>query len=215
MKDQGQTPGTPSPQQGPPRLLARLRATVRVRHYSIRTPERRPGVGLAIPFPGRTAERRPAGRAGEAAPPGRVGHAAGREGSGEANRTDEAGDVPLVPARLRDPPAVRRLRHPDGAGTARPRGRGDDGLHARPEPRRQRGTKPGGRPAVSGGGSQPIPAGIGCEPCRPFRPAVRSRGTGTDGANKGSVEARPARSAVIGCEQCGGCRREVRSLIRS
>ena len=199
--------------EGFPEANGELRPGLPPERSGPQAPERQPGGGLAIPFPGRTAERRPAGRAGPAAPPGRVRHSAVRKGGGEAVRPHEAGDASFVPARLRDALAGRRLRHPDGAGVARARGRGDDeGFPARPEPRRQRDAEPGGRPAGSGGGAQPIPTGIGDEPCRPFRPAVRSRGTGRDGTIKGSIETWPGRSTARGCERCGGRRKEVRGL---
>ena len=49
----------------------------------------------------------------------------------------EAGDEPQFPAPLRDAPAGGGLRHPDGAGAARPRRcEYDDDLHARVEQRR-------------------------------------------------------------------------------
>ena len=55
----------------------------------------------------------------------------------------EAGELPHIPALVRDTPARGRIRHPDRAGAARPRRREhDDDLHARGESRRIRGAKP-------------------------------------------------------------------------
>jgi integrase len=60
------------------------------------------------------------------------------------------GHEPFIPAQLRDALAGGRLRHPHGAGVAGPCRRGDhDDLHARAEPRGQRGPQPA-RPSRRG-----------------------------------------------------------------
>ena len=70
---------------------------------------------------------------GQSPPPSRRGNpAAGGQGCPRARRDPQAGDLPHAAALLRHPPARGGARHPDGAGAARPQGRGDHpALHAR------------------------------------------------------------------------------------
>jgi hypothetical protein len=64
----------------------------------------------------------------------------------------EAGELPHLPALVRDASSGTRLRHPDRTGAPWPHGcPDDDDLHACPRSRGAGGAEPGGRPV--GGGS--------------------------------------------------------------
>jgi hypothetical protein len=81
----------------------------------------------------------PVGRTVAHAPASERGTACGH-GVGPALGHRAAGDLPRIPALVRDASAGGWLRHPDGAGAAGPQRRiGDDGVHARAESRRTRG----------------------------------------------------------------------------
>ena len=91
-------------------------------------------MGLAVRVSRGADLPRPAIRTTVAASPARVRHPARGDRGGPPGGDREARQLPHLPPFLRDAPARGRLRHPDGAGAARPRGcQHDDDLHARPE----------------------------------------------------------------------------------
>jgi integrase len=78
------------------------------------------GVGVAVGLPGDPDLRRSGDRAAAAAPPARVRAAARGQGRGRPGGHRQAGQLPHLPAFLRDPPAGGPPRHPHGSGTAGP-----------------------------------------------------------------------------------------------
>ena len=120
--------------------VIRCSATCRVRAQHTQAMQRGDGgveaafalahrMGLAVRVPGDFRFAGPAQRgvhhvSGHRATPHQAGHPGGRH--------RQAGHVPHVPPQFRHAPAGAWLRHPHGAGTARPQGRQDDaGVHAR------------------------------------------------------------------------------------
>src|SRR5690606_13802213 len=96
-------------------------------------------MGLAVCFPGEPAFHRSALRR-RAPSSSRSENAAAFSAQRRArSRARKTGVVPYLPPLVRDPSAGSRLRHPHGAGAARPCRRQDhDDLYTRAEPRRPR-----------------------------------------------------------------------------
>jgi len=73
-------------------------------------------------FPAATAVPRPVQRPAGAASPAREDHPARRPGRGSESAAHSTRELPHPETQLRDPSARGRLRHPHGAGAARPLG---------------------------------------------------------------------------------------------
>ena len=105
-------------------------------------------MGMAVRVPGgRPVPGSAIGNRAAASSAGAVDSAVVPE-SCPAGWSRQGGDLPYLEALLRHPPPHQRIRHPDGAGTARPPERKDDhDLHPCAEPRRP-GSAESSRPAV-------------------------------------------------------------------
>src|SRR5574337_734454 len=138
-------PARARPGAARPRPRRGIRRGLAARCAGGQVPWRAHAVGLAVGVSGRAALGQSAQRRGSPSSPER-GRRAARGGTGRAPRRHRqavlaARAAPLV----RRPSAAGRLRHPHGAGAARPRRRvDDDDLYARARARGARGAQPAG-----------------------------------------------------------------------